>query len=460
MNYLLKQKLSSITVKLFFWFWLITITSISATRFISMQLAEESVILPPHPEDVRQLHRIVKRISHKKPNSLISFVNKFTSNNDRTLLLKNVKNNKVISSKNIKFESLVDYVAKNNFTNVTSVQFRFALLTGPLEIEVDQQTYQVYIARKGNRHQMAMLLMRMPTWARFAIPIMISLLFCWMLAKTLSRPLSRMQETAAKIGDGDLSARVEKDANRNDELGDLAKSFNQMASKLEVSLSAHQRLLGDVSHELRSPMTRLQIALALASKAKDNPTDLNKHIDRCELEVTRLDKMVADVLALSRLENTLNNTHFSEQDLGKLVELVCQDAQYLADENEIKIEAKLLTDCVFDLDSQLLVSAISNVLNNAVKYSPRESVISLTMEQVSAEIHIAITDNGEGVPEHALIDLFKPFYRVADARDRKTGGTGLGLAIAKQAISAHQGSISARNASGHGLVVTISLPMK
>ncbi len=460
MSQILKQKLSSINAKLFFLFWLIAITSILVTHFISLQFAEDTVILPPHPKESEQLHRIAEKLKRMQPNDIKSYIRNFSSYNNRVILLKNLKTNRILSSKNLKFKMLTDYIRKNNFTSVTSVQFHYARLTGPINIDIGSQQYQVYTARKGSKRHMGRFLMHIPAWARILTPIIISLLFCWLLARTLSRPLSQMQQTAAKIGNGDLSARVGKGAHRNDELGSLAKSINQMASKLEVSLSAHQRLLGDVSHELRSPMTRLQIALALAHKASSKPSDLEKHLNRCELEVNRLDDMIADVLALSRLENTLHNSHFCPVDLSQLIELVCQDAQYLANEKSIIIKSSNLKVCIVEGDNQLLASAFSNILNNAVKYSPENSNINIKMTLSNKHITITVIDNGHGVPESALPEMFKPFYRVADSRDRETGGTGLGLAIAKQAIVTHKGNIEASNSPGGGLAVTITLPIK
>lgn len=459
MGQMIKNKLSSISVKLFFWFWLIAITSISVTRFISLQLAENSVILPPLPNELSQLHRATEKLKRMQGKDVNNYIKNSSSHNNRIVILKNLKTNRVLSSANLRLKVLTDYIRKNNFTSVTSVQFHNARLTGPIKIYIGSQQYQVYIARKSSKRHVGGMLMQLPSWAKILTPITISLLFCWLLARTLSSPISRMKQTAASIGNGELSARVGKDAHRSDELGSLAKSINQMATKLEISLSAHQRLLGDVSHELRSPMTRLQIALALAHKAKSSPGDLEKHLNRCELEVSRLDNMIADVLVLSRLENTLHQSNFSSIDLTQLIELVSQDAQYLANEKSITIKTTNLQECIFDGDSQLLASAFSNVLNNAVKYSPQNSNVNIKMSLSDKHITITIIDNGHGVPESALPEMFKPFYRVADARDRGTGGTGLGLAIAKQAIVTHHGNIMATNCPGGGLAVTITLPI-
>ena len=232
---------------------------------------------------------------------------------------------------------------------------------------------------------------------------------------------------------------------RNDEIGQLARSFNEMASQLQQHQSAQQRLLGDVSHELRSPMTRLQMALGLAQQETTTTQAREQYLQRCQIEVDRLDQMVADVLSLSRLENTLQTIQSEKINLCSLLANIISDEQFVADEKSIKICFIPPKDIFFNGDSTLLISAISNILSNAVKYSPENSNINVELAKADHHISLIIDDAGQGVPEQALSQLFNPFYRVNLARDRNTGGTGLGLAIAKQAILAHKGKVTARN---------------
>jgi len=456
---IVKEKLSSIHAKLFLWFWLITIVSISTTRLISTQLAEDSVLLPAHKGDLRFLYHLQAKIKKRQPADLDSLLTKQKARGGKSVLLKNTSTNEVLSKTFGRMSRLKDYLEKNSLDHIASVQFPFARITGPLDVKIADQDYQLYVASRNMKHGFEEVVMRLPRSVRFSIPLVISFVLCWLLAKTLSRPLDNMQATAAKLGEGNLSARVEKADKRNDELGSLARSFNKMAEKLELSLGAQQRLLADVSHELRSPMTRLQLALGLAQKNATSPDELAKHLARCEKEVTRLDEMVADVLSLSRLENTMQPLHLEKIDIAAVLSILVQDAQFLADEKAIIIEASKVPVTIMEADSQLLASAIGNILTNAVKYSDRHSTIKLGFEQASQTLTLTISDTGPGVPEAALSQLFKPFYRVAEARDRKTGGTGLGLAIAKQAIMAHKGSISAHNNLDKGLTVTIELPL-
>jgi two-component system sensor histidine kinase CpxA len=288
----------------------------------------------------------------------------------------------------------------------------------------------------------------------------ISFLSCWLLAKSFTNPLIAIQKASDDIGQGKLATRIKKFDRRSDEFGALARSFNQMAEQLESNISSHQRLLGDVSHELRSPLTRLQLAVALAEKNIGHADEQQKHLARCELEVDRLDEMIADVLTLSRLEHSQNAFIADEVELNHLVKEVVNDSQYFANSKNVTIALKNEANCSLFVDVKLLTSAISNVLNNAVKYSPKDNVVTVTLSQsLKEQIILTVSDHGPGVPDDMITELFSPFFRVADGRERSSGGTGLGLAIAQQAIHLHQGEIFAENREPHGLKVTIKLPL-
>ncbi|WDE04985.1 HAMP domain-containing protein [Thalassomonas viridans] len=466
----LRAVLSSIKVKLFCWFWLVTILSILTTRFIITQLSNDILALPPHEGDIGYLHGVNRRLARAQPDDMQTFLETFHRRGRNKmkrafaippqLWIKEQASGKVFSRFENEFPRLKDYLAGNNFTELRTYQFPRLRLTGPLVVTLHNQEYQFFVALQENRKHFAMLFFsQLPPWARIALPLGISFIFCWLLARNLSKPLSSMRTVANRLGDGDLSVRVNDAANRSDELGSLARSFNQMAQKLELSLQAQKRLLGDVSHELRSPMTRLQIALGLAQKSAKDPQNLAKHLQRCETEVHRLDQMIADVLALSRLENALHNLHFSKVDLAGLLDILIQDAQFTADEKSIKVIITSMENCQLRADSQLIASAVNNVLGNAVKYSPQGSRIEVALKHRGNNCLLSIADAGPGVPRHTLEQLFEPFYRVTEARDRQTGGTGLGLAIAKQAVLAHQGNITAHNNDSGGLTVTIQLPL-
>ena len=450
---------SSIGVKLFLSFWLMALCAVVATHLISSQFKQEGVLRPANQGDVQKLRKLSKNLSKRPVNSVEMLIKRVRPARNTHLILKDLNSSKIHTLSKINVEDIEPFLAKNNFSNLTTIQFLFARVTGPLTIKVANNNFQIYLASRMKQRHFRELVMRMPLWIRVSVPILISILLSWLLAKSLVKPIIAMKHTSAKFGNGDLSSRVSYAALRNDEIGELAKSFNGMAEKIEINFSAHQRLLADVSHELRSPMTRLQIALGLAERCKTEPEKLTRHINRCELEVSRLDQMINDVLCLSSLENSPQPLIFKTIDLNQLIQSIVEDEQYIANQKCIKIIVKDTPCCLLSLDEQLIHSAISNILSNAIKYSAEQSVINVNMTLNATHLKLTIVDQGMGVPSADLEHLFKPFYRVSQSRERTTGGTGLGLAIARQAIIAHQGTICANNNANKGLIVTIKLPL-
>lgn len=455
----LHSRFSSIGAKLFICFWLIVVLTIGITRLVSEQFRPKSFIVPTHHSDISKLERIKNLISRQAPMNPQALLTILPKRMDKELLVKNMLSQEVISSKSWHISHLASFLSENNLDRLTTVKFEFFRMTGPIAIEINNTPYQVFLASRDRKSRLGAFMLRLPTWIRISIPIIISSIFLWLLTRSLTKPLVAMQKTAARFGDGEFTARVPLAAQRNDEIGACASSFNLMAEKLEQNIGSHQRLMADVSHELRSPMTRLQIALGLAQQENIAPELLQKHLQRCELEVARLDEMISSVLSLSRMENTISQMELMSVDLKQLLELCIEDAQYIANEKSIAITLKGASTCVTQADPNLLSSAFNNILINAVKYSPPNDTLIVYLTQNGNSFTIEIVDSGTGVPAEDLDKLFEPFYRVAQARDRATGGTGLGMAIAKQAIVAHNGHIYASNNQGNGLTVTIELPV-
>ena len=456
--------LSSIKIKLFLWFWLITICSILTTRFISNQLSEQMVNTTANAMDKRQLAvaaRKLDRFSNLPPNEAIKkvrFKRKPGEFHRTSIWLKDPATSQLHSSAKRYHNDVVTLLNQLNTEDMQAWQFQKYRIIGPLPVSLEQKQLQMYLMLDTKKHRhLSMAFMSLPLSIRLVIPLVVSFVLCWLLAGSISRPLSNIARTAKQFGEGDLSKRLSKEQSRKDELGYLARNFNTMAEKLEQSMSAQQRLLGDVSHELRSPLTRLQMALGLVTTNHDDPEKQRQYLSRCELEISRLDTMLGDVLTLSRMENTLQSIHRDECDLHQLISLLIDDAQFIANEKSVTIHYHHADSLILKLDNQLIASAIGNILSNAVKYAPEQTDITVSVE-IGEMVRLIISDNGPGVPEQTVNRLFEPFYRVDDDRNRTTGGTGLGLAIAKQAISLHQGNISAKNKDDGGLEVTVELP--
>ncbi len=447
-----------ISLKLFLAFWLVILTSVLISYLVTMQFRHSPNQEQANPEQLRLLSKYTQRLANKNNIELKAVQEKFRRKHHQHLIIKNITTNHIYSPRKRGWFEVKSYLAKHPLQNPVTVDFAFTKVTSSEPIVINGEQFQLFIANNVHRKRIVSLVNQLPIALRLLMLLTISFLSCWLLAKTFTKPLIAIQKASEDIGEGKLTTRITTFDQRSDEFGTLARSFNQMAEQLENNITAHQRLLGDVSHELRSPLTRLQLAVALAEKNIGNDVEQQKHLNRCETEVERLDEMIADVLTLSRLEH--NQTAFvaDDTDLSALLTQVVNDCQYFATSKGVTIALKAQKNCVLLADSKLLSSAISNVINNAVKYSPNDTVVTVELSPQKEQLILSISDQGCGVPNDMIEKLFTPFFRVADARDRSSGGTGLGLAIAQQAIVFHQGEIIAQNQESSGLRVTITLP--
>ena len=451
--------LCSISVKLFLWLWLVTITSISLTYFITVQLIPTTSISTPNKHSQSLLKSLANKINQKNTINIAKEQERFFQRTQQHLILKELSSNNIYFPKNTYWSNVKEYLSENNFINEASIEFSNTRLTGPKLVNINNQQYHLFIATDNTYQKLNFFFREFPLWLRLLLLFSISFILCWLFAKNISKPLVRIQNAAINFGKGNLTTRLSSETKRRDELGAVAKSFNLMAAQLENNINAHQRLLGDVSHELRSPLTRLQMALGLVETYQGQPDKQAPHLNRCDKEIEMLDKMIADVLTLSRLEHASISIQLSSINLHSLIKLVCDDCQYLADQKNVEILLPPLTQPILTADEKLITSAFSNILNNAVKYAPENSKITVALENSSDSIYLSVSDQGTGVPDETLSQLFKAFYRVAEARDRESGGTGLGLAIAHQAIELHHGKIYATNNTHGGLTVHVELPL-
>jgi two-component system sensor histidine kinase CpxA len=292
-------------------------------------------------------------------------------------------------------------------------------------------------------------------YIRLAGLLATAILVCYALALYLTTPITKLRQATNKLADGDLKTRVtQRIQSRHDELGDLARDFDVMAERIESLITSQQRLARDVSHELRSPLARLNVALEIA-KQKSTP-ETAPLLDRIGSESNRLNEMISRLLTLAQLESGSVEVERERVDLSELVRDVAADANFEAEANGKFVEVTAADPSVVLGSESLLRSAIENVLRNAVRYTPDRSVVEVRLSKTNGSALLSVSDKGGGVPEAELGNIFKPFYRIGESRERKTGGIGLGLAIAQRAIAAHKGTIAARNAGG-GLTIDIGL---
>jgi two-component system, OmpR family, sensor kinase len=292
--------------------------------------------------------------------------------------------------------------------------------------------------------------------ATLIIALVVSAVICFFLAQYLTAPVDRLRDATKRIAAGDLNVRVLPSLEgRKDDLGLLAADFDAMAERVRSLVESKQQLLRDVSHELRSPLARLQLALSLAQRGDMGRTDNLARIGR---EADRLEQLIARALLLARLERPALGIQTERLDVAALLEEIVADVAIEADARRSRVDLKTAGTLELMGDREALRSAFENVLRNAVRYSPTRSQLSVRAQHSAASIEVEIEDQGPGVPEKDLALIFEPFYRVDASRDRAEGGEGLGLAIAARAIALHHGSIEARNRQGAGLSVRIVLP--
>ncbi len=285
---------------------------------------------------------------------------------------------------------------------------------------------------------------------------------CYLLARYIVTPVVKLREVTRQVTGGDLSARVGPHlGGRRDELAAMGHDFDEMASRVETLVGAQTRLLRDISHELRSPLARLVVALDLARKRAGAAA--TGDLDRIEREAKRLNEMIGQLLALSRWESHGDCVRAEKFDLAALVREVAADADFEAQGRNCSVVFDECDTCETRGTPQLLRSAVENVVRNAVRYTPEGTTVRISLRCLragsAAEAIINVRDEGAGVPEEALKDIFRPFYRMDDSRTRETGGTGLGLAITERAVRLHGGTVKAANVPGGGFVVELRLPV-
>ncbi len=314
-------------------------------------------------------------------------------------------------------------------------------------------------------HEFKRLIPLMP----LVVGVFVSLIFAAILAWYFSKPIKQLRQAFESAANGNLNARVGTVMQgRNDELADLGSAFDVMVSRISQLIQSQTRLMHQVSHELRSPLARLQIAIGLIKQQSDQPNAGHKvnekirtALDRIEMESMRMDNLVGELLTLSRLESGEMTLQKERVDLNELLQELVADANFEGIAHHVKVDYVANSTIYIQAQPDLLQRAIDNVIRNAVKYSPANTTVVLTSKVNPADKKVTLTliDQGLGVKETDLDAVFKPFYRANTENTAATQGYGLGLAITKQIIEAHAGTITATNTADAGLKMTIILPI-
>jgi signal transduction histidine kinase len=284
---------------------------------------------------------------------------------------------------------------------------------------------------------------------------------CFLLTRHITKPISRLSETATSLAAGRLDSRVDHSVrNRYDEIGALGRNFDRMAEEIEALVNAQRDLLGDVSHELRSPLARLTVALGLLQHA--SPAEISEYASRIGIEADRLDKLIGQLLTLTRIDSGVEFTRRETFDLTNLVQEVAADGNFEAQAKGREVKVMQADSSTTSGFPEMLRSAIENVVRNAIRFAPAGTAVEMSLERVNTDQDtsavLKIRDHGPGVPPRLLTEIFRPFHRASSDGGADGQGAGLGLAIAERAVRRHDGTIRAYNASDGGLVVEIVLP--
>ena len=296
---------------------------------------------------------------------------------------------------------------------------------------------------------------------RVAVSVIISGLICFFLARYFTLPLTKLRRSTQRMTQGEFdTASILHLRSRKDEFGALAVDFNNMTVRLSNLMDNQRQLLRDISHELNSPLSRIRVAIELA-RSRYIAND-SIELDRIELEIERLELLIRELLTFAKLESRNSNESMLRIDVCEMLNHIVEDAQYVRSSPDIQQHVNLHCQDGLDIlgDSRLLNRAIDNIVRNACYYSPPNATVNVRCAKDLKNLFIFIEDQGPGVPDEMLDQIFDPFVRVSSAREIDTGGSGIGLAIARKVIEMHKGAIEAKNRiDNEGLIVAISLPL-
>lgn len=433
----------SLYLRVFVWFWSVIFVAMASTIFIALWL-EDDYMRPAVPRETLFLSSMVER---KRP-ILIDGQNLYRRLNSGWNLLA-VPNNR-LSRLPHDIEEFVDSAI--NSRQVFWGQNDGWLLVGPI---LRNDIYYVAVMRHGWQD----IFEGEGRWVLPATVTGIVTFLCFFLAWSLTKPLRRLQTTVRRLekGDFDTSA-LAPHARRKDEIGELTADVVNMAASVDDLLKSHEQLIRDVSHELRSPLTRLQIALGIARK-KDGNNDLEREFDRIERAANQVESLVADMLDLSRLQQERNHSLQRQPELlASCIDDWVANAELELADKSLTLHQTLADDLNANWDWLLMERVFDNLLRNAIRYSPEHGNLWLTTQLDGTFAEITLQDQGPGVPDDELQRIFEPFVQVDQARTPHNAGYGIGLAMVQRIIELHNGQVFASNCQP-GLKVTLRLPI-
>lgn len=435
--------------RLFLWFWATFIVTSLLAIWGSRLFFEDLQVVQIKPREVEDLNQAIERMQRERFQSgpLHEALDRNSRGIRGRLVAVDIRDNRLVSGGGppLRDNDKEDLLRLVNQTSPIAVKRGAFKILGPVFFERDNSRFALFAVKLDMPERQTP-----PVLLFLAIALITTTLLSWLFAKTLTNPILHIQGSAKRLASGDWQTRVGKAAKRQDELGQLARDFNKMAEQLESMWGAQKRLLADVSHELRSPLARLQMALGLAHQQNVDPATLS----RVEREADRMEALVSQLLTLSRAE--AGEATMQKHALSLVLNDVLTDANFeVANKNKL-LRIDDIPKKTVVIDSMMFCRAVENVLRNAIRHSKLVTHIAFSEDTQHWCIHI--TDDGDGLTIEECERIFSPFYRATLARERESGGVGLGLSIAKAAVELHHGRIIAEPAERGGLRVTMSFP--
>ncbi len=444
----------SLFLKIFLWFWLATAIVSGAFIIVTWSLGSEPFVNLWRISATETMTVYVNALAQTNERDgmpeVVRFVHQMQEKSGVKAVVFNAQNQEITENVLPNARSLAEKANRSNQIEIETTGEK-ALVAEKLQTTNGETL--ILVAELSHPRPLPFFLDSRTRFFRGLALFIVAGLGCYGLARYLTAPLVKLRNAVKSFAGGNLQTRTGKIGKRRDEIGSLARDFDQMAERIELLISGQKRLISDISHELRSPLARLNVALELARTKSNEETKPLFH--RIERESVRLNELIGQLLTLSRLENGTENVEKHRLNVTKIVREVVSDADFEASHQQKSVEFTAEGDFFVNGNESLLRSAIENVVRNAVRHT--NSSVEVKLKNQSNEVGITVRDFGNGVPESELEKLFQPFYRVSEARERNSGGVGLGLAIAERAVHAHKGKISAENAKDGGLIVKIKL---
>ncbi|WP_434358001.1 envelope stress sensor histidine kinase CpxA [Parasalinivibrio latis] len=450
---------SSLTARIFAIFWFTLLLVIISVLVVQHQ--DPRNYEPVNPRMAAELNEIAGRVSKaltRQPGDMITSLRALSRDHRKIQHMKGIKlyftdTDGVVLDLGRHSDKFVRNFASSSDDPKRPLTRQYGpwQMAGPFVISDGPEQGWMYIGRRLREPPPFLIrLLDNPVQLLLATMLVSTPLLLW-LAWAVTRPARRLQMAAERVAKGEFSIDplLEKGPR---EFRQAGASFNQMVGAVDSMITGQQRLLSDISHELRSPLTRLRMANALAIRKQGE----SKELSRIDTEADRLEQMIADLLSLSRMQV---NSHESREltDAESLWLTMLEDAQFEAEQHNQNLEIDGLEAFPLLVNLPMMCSALENVIRNAIKYA--DSKVSVSFSCNGQRLEITVDDDGCGVPDEELNDIFRPFYRVSTARDRQSGGTGLGLAITENAVRQHSGSVSASRSHLGGLQVSMYLPL-